>query len=183
MHLYMKGQKKRKCYLCITLASQSPSLPLSLSLSAPLSAPCLSLPYPATTDGVDCFLFDHERGTMPVCTSVNRTRERVKHEIMRRMRRKETESGRKWTYQKKQGMLFIRFRRAHPDLKHAVWHGGNGRGFHTVRRVGQSWIWCVDVRWGEALSMANWTIFSDSESNGIERWGRLIEQQQLRLSD
>ena len=38
------------------------------SLSALLSAPFLSLPYPATTDGIDdYFQLDHERGTMPVC--------------------------------------------------------------------------------------------------------------------
>ena len=100
---------------------------LSLSLSLPLS-----LPYPATTDGInDCFRFDHERGTIPVCTSVKKTRERVKHEEWDNeedeggKRQRVRGAGEKWTYKKKKGNGFHSFQTRLPwsDACWLVWKG------------------------------------------------------------
>ena len=129
-----KDKRKIECYLCITLASQSSFLPLSLSLS---------LPYPATTDGIDdCFQFDHERGTMPVCTSVKRTRERIKHEEWDNEEDEGEERDREWEEQGRseltrrgRGMVSIRFRRACPGLMHAGWCDRGRRCPWTA------WVW------------------------------------------
>ena len=51
-------------------------------------------------------------------------------------------AGEKETYEKKKVMVSIRFRRARPGLKNAVWCRGGGRGSWSVRRVEQSWDCC-----------------------------------------